>query len=76
MIDSKLYNVGARVMKSEEEMVEETSPRISYIPKTALGKKLLLIREKMIAAGESLLDWDEIQNEIDDRRGGHQNNAL
>jgi len=46
---------------------EET---VSYSPKTPLGKKLWEIRKRAIASSESnLLNWDELEQEIADRRG-------
>lgn len=42
----------------------------SYQPKTPLGKRLLEIRKQIIESGEPLLDWDDLQREIAERRGG------
>lgn len=42
----------------------------SYRPKTPLGRKLWKIRAKIIASGEPLLDWDDIEREVAERRGG------
>ena len=38
-------------------------------PRTALGRRLLELRAKIIASGERLLDWDEIEHEVQERRG-------
>ena len=38
-------------------------------PRTELGKQLLRVRERIIASGEPLLSWDEIDEEIAERRG-------
>lgn len=40
-----------------------------YQPKTALGRKLMSIRAKIIASGEPLLNWEEIEREVAERRG-------
>jgi len=40
-----------------------------YSPRTALGRRLSKIRTRIIASGESLLDWDDLEIEIADRRG-------
>lgn len=40
-----------------------------YKPKTALGRKLMSIRAKIIASGEPLLNWEEIEREVAERRG-------
>jgi hypothetical protein len=41
----------------------------SYRPKTALGKKLMELRNQAIAKGLTLLDADEIIEEVSRRRG-------
>ena len=41
-----------------------------YAPKTSLGRRLWAIRERIVASGEPLLDWDDIDREIAERRGG------
>jgi hypothetical protein len=38
-------------------------------PRTALGKQLSRIRDRIIASGEPLLSWNEVEEEIADRRG-------
>jgi hypothetical protein len=40
-----------------------------YRPRTPLGRLLLELRAKAIAAGEPLLDWDGIEREVRERRG-------
>ncbi len=40
-----------------------------YQPKTALGGMLLAIRAKIIASSKPLLNWEEIEQEIKERRG-------
>jgi len=37
--------------------------------RTSLGKQLLRIREQIIASGEPLLSWEEIEREVAERRG-------
>jgi hypothetical protein len=44
----------------------------SYQPKTSLGKRLKEIRAEIVAFGEPLLDWDGIEHEKKERRGGYQ----
>jgi hypothetical protein len=39
-------------------------------PRTPLGAKLRALREKILAAGDPTLGWDEISQEIATRRGG------
>jgi hypothetical protein len=52
--------------KSGEPLWQGT---MSYKPRTSLGQKLLRIRERIIASGERLLSWDEIEQEIAAQRG-------
>jgi hypothetical protein len=41
----------------------------SYTPKTTLGRKLWDLRQQMIASGTPLLDWNELEYEISERKG-------
>jgi len=34
-----------------------------------LGKRLLKIRKRIVASGEPLLSWNEIEREVAERRG-------
>ncbi|MGB9701054.1 MAG: hypothetical protein ACPL5I_16905 [Thermodesulfobacteriota bacterium] len=54
------------LMKSAESLWRKAS---APMPKTSLGQALLKIREKIVASGEPLLDWDDIEKEIATRRG-------
>ena len=38
-------------------------------PLTELGKELSRIRDRIIASGEPLLSWAEIEREVAERRG-------
>ena len=42
--------------------------------RTRLGEQLLRIREKIVASGEPLLSWEDIEHEVAERRGevGHR----
>jgi hypothetical protein len=37
--------------------------------RTRLGEQLLRIRERIVASGEPLLSWEEIEREVAERRG-------
>ena len=41
----------------------------AFEPKTLLGRRLWSIRKKIVASGETLLGWDEIEKEVAARRG-------
>jgi len=47
-------------------MAEEKSPSPL---KTSLARRLWKIREKIIASGQPLLNWAEIEKEIKERHG-------
>ena len=60
----------------ETELSEATSKPLSFVPQTELGKRLVAIRNEIIAKGEPLLDWEGIEKEIAERRGGHNDDTL
>jgi hypothetical protein len=41
----------------------------SFVPRTELGRRLLRIRRKILASGQPLLDWNDIESELRERRG-------
>lgn len=55
-----------------KEIVEEPSLPLSFKPRTSLGERLLELRAKIIASGEQLFDWNELEKEIAERRGGQE----
>ena len=42
---------------------------LTYRPRTPLGQRLWNIRARIIASGEPLLTWDDIDRELAERRG-------
>lgn len=60
----------------DKEIPSENVRPETYTPKTALGRRLIAIREKIIASGAPLLGWAEIEKEITYRRGGRENDDL
>ena len=48
----------------ENEVVEEWQPR------TALGRRLWVLRQQIVATGEPLLSWEDLERELAERRGG------
>ena len=69
---------GSYAMKTDTEIstIEGTREPESFKPRTPLGRKLLAIRNRIIAAGLPLLTREEIEKEIADRRGGFSNGSL
>jgi hypothetical protein len=51
-----------------EKLARQSGPQ--WKPKTALGRKLLRLRQKFIAGGGELLDAEGIAEELQNRRGG------
>lgn len=41
-----------------------------FHPRSPLGRELWKIRRRVIASGEPLLDWEGLEREIAERRGG------
>lgn len=41
-----------------------------FQPRTPLGRRLWELRKEIVASGEPLLDWDGIEREVTERRGG------
>ncbi|MFY9819846.1 MAG: hypothetical protein WAM82_00585 [Thermoanaerobaculia bacterium] len=41
-----------------------------FQPKTPLGRRLWELRKRIVVSGEPLLDWDDLEREIAERRGG------
>lgn len=40
-----------------------------YRPRTPLGRRLMKLRAQIVASGEPLLGWDDIEREVAERRG-------
>jgi hypothetical protein len=55
---------------SDEEIPERQGTPEEYVPKTPLGQRLWQIRQEVVESGEPLLDWDDIEREVAERRGG------
>jgi hypothetical protein len=62
------------VMASNAKKLPETAlplvPGEEFKPRTPLGRRLWKLRKRIVASGEPLLDWDDLEREIVERRGG------
>ncbi|MCP4656019.1 MAG: hypothetical protein GY856_11445 [bacterium] len=47
-----------------------TAAEPAFRPRTALGQELWKLRMRIVASGEPLPDEDQIEDEVDRRRGG------
>ena len=58
--------------KSGERRGDEAADALAQAlqAKTPLGRRLWEIRASIVASGVPLLSWDEIDREIEERRGG------
>ena len=56
-----------RAHRHREELPPATEARRAQSP---LGKRLREIRKRIVASGVRLLDWDEVERELRQRRGG------
>lgn len=50
--------------------IEHWSSLSEFRPRTELGRRLWKIRKRILGSGAPLLDWDGLENELRDRRGG------
>jgi hypothetical protein len=46
-----------------ETRTETPKPLTAFVPRTPLAKKLLEVRQEIIASGRALLDWEDIDRE-------------
>ena len=58
-------------LKSAERVTseKESGGQRDFVPRTELGRRLWRIRQRILASGQPLLDWDGIESELRDRRG-------
>jgi hypothetical protein len=66
-----LFTKETRPMSIEIEPIPASKEPVSFKPKTPLGRKLWELRQKIVASGEPLLDWEELEKEVAERRGDH-----
>jgi hypothetical protein len=57
----------------DEELPERQDGLARYVPQTPLGRRLWEIRQGIVESGEPLLDWDDVEREVAERRGGSNN---
>jgi len=69
--DSPTYVVAFSTSEIPDRVAQTSrEPATSFNPRTLLGQRLWDIRTKGIASGKHLLSQEEIEHEIQDRRGG------
>ncbi len=56
--------------KARASKPKEVAKDSSFTPKTQLGRDLWAIRQRIVASGVELLDWDGVHRELMSRRGG------
>ena len=64
-----IFKANLRLLKPSSGIAPARMSSITYVPKTALGKKLVALRNAAIANGMSLMTAEEISEEIARRRG-------
>lgn len=62
---TKAFNA---VIKDAKRIEEECKSKLELKARTPLGERLLSLREKIIASGEPLLSWEDIDMEVKKRR--------
>lgn len=58
----------AKQQTTADQVLEAPEPE--FQPKTSLGRRLWALRQQILASGEPLLDWEDLEREIAERRGG------
>lgn len=64
-----LAKFGVNAVNMSFQQASQNIDRLIGNNRTALGKRLLALRQKIIASGAHLLDWDDLEKEIQSRRG-------
>ncbi|MCK4591204.1 MAG: hypothetical protein KAT86_05575 [Candidatus Latescibacteria bacterium] len=69
--DLEKHDMAIKGLDSSASMRVEAEWRkhLADQPRTVLGHRLQNIRAKIIASGQTLLSWDEIEHELSERRG-------
>ena len=63
------FSPKTRTRKLTESSKSVSSVTTPFIPRTPLGIRLMALREKIRETGAPLLSWEEIDQEIFERRG-------
>jgi hypothetical protein len=53
----------------KESSIVSNPPEEEFHPRTPLGRELWEIRQRVLDSGEPLLDWEELEQEIAERKG-------
>lgn len=70
------YRLGDRIVLMTSKANQHDTPQASipvdknFQPKTPLGCRLWELRKRIVASGGPLLEWDDIEREVAERRGG------
>jgi hypothetical protein len=54
----------------EDADTPSMTPEEEFEPRTELGRRLWELRKRIVSSGEPLLDWDDLEREVAERRGG------
>ena len=60
----------SKTTKAPDETPTNGLPEPPFPLVTPLSKKLWELRQKIVESGAPLLDWDDIEREVQERRGG------
>jgi hypothetical protein len=63
-------STGTQEVDMETKTDTPTTPTTAKVARTPFGKKLLEIRQRIMASGRPLLDWDDIDREMVAQRRG------
>jgi hypothetical protein len=60
----------AHYARQRTDPAPETAPEPEFEPKTELERLLWEARREFLLSGDPMLDWDGLEREIAERRGG------
>lgn len=55
--------------RNAQRMASKAEPAPGYEPRTLLGRRLWELRQEILAEGEPLLEWTDVEREVASRRG-------
>jgi hypothetical protein len=66
-----------RGLEANHKSLERATQMLeTFVPRTQLGRRLLQIRRRILAAGQPLLDWDDIAGELPMVREIHRHQLI
>ncbi len=66
-----------KAKRLREPIPDESESEVAthFVPQTQFGRRLWKIRQRILAGGQPLLEWKEIEMDLRERRGEHGGEA-